>query len=138
MSFLSRSIEFHGWKYEVGNRRMPQYVGRFINTYVYEQLPPGVLDKLRELNPVTEGGYRVTQHHRLLTDTGNIHLDRQITSTITIMALSDNKADFKANFARVHTRALGGTTSKPLRLVAKPTPKPLPLFPLIDAASNEK
>src|SRR5258705_3139493 len=31
--------------------------------------------------------------HRFMTDTGNIHLDRQVTSTTTIMALSAGATD---------------------------------------------
>ncbi len=41
----------------------------------------------------------------------------QVTSTITIMALSDDKEHFKTNFARVHRKALE----------VKEEPKPLVL-----------
>jgi hypothetical protein len=126
--FFKQVYRIHGWPYVPGNRKMPQYVGKFINKYVYEALPPGVLEKLQELNPVTEKGYRLMQNHRLLTDTGNIHLDRQVTSTTTIMALSDNKEQFNEQFARVHSRQLP-LTPKPLKLTAVTTPESLPLFP---------
>lgn len=92
-------------------------MGHFINRHIYDQLRPGVLDKLRELNPVTETGYRKTQHHRLLADAGNVHLDRQITSTITVMQLSDDKEQFRLNFWRIHGKALEG--KEPKRLVVK-------------------
>jgi hypothetical protein len=127
--FFKQVYRIHGWPYIPGNRKMPQYVGKFINRYVYEVLPPGVLEKLQELNPVTDKGYRLMQNHRLLTDTGNIHLDRQVTSTTTIMALSDDKEQFKEQFDRVHSRNLL-PTPKPLKLAAPPkSPTPLPLFP---------
>jgi hypothetical protein len=128
--FFKQVYRIHGWPYVPGNRKMPQYVGKFINKYVYEALPPGVLEKLQELNPVTEKGHRATQNHRHMTDTGNIHLDRQVTSTTTIMALSADKDQFKEQFARVHTVKL--PTPKPLKLTAPPAPKPLPLFPSLD------
>ena len=133
--FFKQIYRLHGWPYVPGNRRMPSYVGKFINKYIYDPLPPGVLDKLRELNPVTETGHRAFQHHRLLTDTGNINLDRQITSTITVMALSEDKGKFKENFAKLHATMLPPRSPKPLRLAPpKPAPKPLPLF---DAAKAD-
>lgn len=130
--FFKQVYRIHGWPYVPGNRKMPQYVGKFINKYVYEVLPPGVLDKLQELNPVTEKGHRLTQNHRFLTDTGNIHLDRQVTSTTTVMALSEDKGQFNEQFARVHSRKIPAS-SKPLKLTAPKSPKPLPLFPSLDA-----
>jgi hypothetical protein len=130
--FFKQVYRIHGWPYVPGNRKMPQYVGKFINKYVYEALPPGVLEKLRELNPVTEKGYRMTQNHRFLTDTGNVHLDRQVTSTTTIMALSENKEQFKEQFARVHSRALPSPELKPLKLKVSREPTALPLFPSLN------
>jgi hypothetical protein len=111
--FFREVYRIHGWKYELGNSKRPKYVGKFINQYIYGELPPGVLPKLQELNPVTEAGYRKTQNHRLLTDTGLIHLDRQITSTMTVMTLSENRGDFKVQFLKHKTRALPGYVRKP-------------------------
>jgi hypothetical protein len=132
--FFRQVYRIHGWAWVPGNRKMPQYVGKFINTYVYDLLPPGVLAELKRINPVTESGYRAVQHHRYLTNTGNIHLDRQITSTITIMKLSANKKEFNENFWRVHTKALTTDKPKTLKIAAPEGPKPLPLFP--DEASG--
>ncbi len=132
--FFKQIYRIHGWPYMPGNRRMSQYVGRFINKYVYEPLPPGVLEKLQELNPITEKGWRATQNHRFLTDTGNIHLDRQITSTTTTMALSDDKEQFKDNFARVHRMKLPENKA-PLRLKAERTSS-LPLFPTLNVTEK--
>jgi len=65
-----------------------------------EPLPPGVLEELRRLNPVTENGRRKRKHFQHLADTGNEHLDRQITSVITLMRVSDNKGELEHNFAK--------------------------------------
>lgn len=127
--FFRQVYRIHGWPYVAGNRKMPQYVGKFINKYIYGYLPHGVLEKLQELNPVQDSGWRATQNHRLLTDTGNIHLDRQVTSTTTIMALSGNAADFDTNFHKVHSPRL--FEAKPLRLNAEKVDT-LPLFPKLD------
>jgi hypothetical protein len=102
--FFRQVYRIHGWPYVPGNRRMPQYVGKFINKYIYGYLPDGVLEKLQELNPVLERGWRATQNHRFLTDQGLAHLDRQITSTTTIMALSESAGEFDGNFHKVHRK----------------------------------
>ena len=138
--FFKQVYKIHGWKYVVGNRKMPQYMGKFINQYIYNQLPDGVLEKLKELNPVSQSAHRATQHHRHLTDTGNIHLDRQITSTTTMMTISENKAEFKTYFAKVHGAAL--EQSKPLALKAPKATKTtlsatLPLFPPADEQPSQ-
>ncbi len=131
--FFMQVYRIHGWPWVPGNSRRPQYVGKFINIYIYDMLPPGVLDELKRLNPVLETGHRAFQHHRLLTDTGNIHLDRQITKTITIMALSRDKKEFKEKFWQLHRKALPPEELGPLKVPAPKGPKPLPLFPHLSA-----
>jgi hypothetical protein len=51
-------------------------------------------------------------------DAGDTHLDRQVTSTTTTMALSDDTGHFKANFARVHNVKIEAK-NKPLRFKAQ-------------------
>jgi hypothetical protein len=130
--FFRQVYHIHGWPYVAGNRKMPQYVGKFINKYIYGYLPDGVLEKLKELNPVLERGWRATQNHRLLTDQGLAHLDRQITSTITIMTLSENATEFDTNFHKVHQKRLPLLQHVPLKLKPAKAPPALPLFPKID------
>ena len=63
--------------------------------------PPGVLDELRELNPRTERGWRRHKHHQYLSaDTGNSHLDRQISTVTTLMRIADHKCHFEELFDR--------------------------------------
>jgi P63C domain len=63
------------------------------------------LPTLKELNPVTEKGYRKHKHFQFLTaDTGNIHLDRQITAVTMLLKVSDDKADFWENFKKAFAK----------------------------------
>lgn len=134
--FFRQVYRIHGWNYVVGNRKMPQYVGKFINKYVYEELPPGVLEELRLKNPVTDAGYRATQHHRHLTDTGNVHLDRQVTAVTTLMAVSVDKDVFKDNFQIAKTRTLPAA-NEPKRLrVNVPVGTTYTLFPASDKVAT--
>jgi hypothetical protein len=98
--FFQQVYRVHGWKYEPGNTQRPGYVGKFINRFVYEQLPDGVLDKLRDRNPPING-HRRHKHFQFLTDhTGDPHLDRQIVATTTVMKIADGKDDFEVKFRR--------------------------------------
>ena len=132
--FFKQIYKVYGWPYVAGNRKMPGYVGKFINKYVYGYLPPGVLEKFNEVNPVLESGHRATQNHRWLTDHGLIHLDRQITSTITVMTLSADAAEFDQNFHKVHAPRV--EVKKALQLTVSKAPPPLPLFPKLDEPKN--
>jgi len=48
----------HGWEYKPGSAKHPQYTGAFITKYVYEPLPPGVLEEMKTRLPKDESGNR--------------------------------------------------------------------------------
>jgi hypothetical protein len=98
--FFRQIFRLHGWPYVPGSVKRSPYVGQLINKLIYEQLPPGVLEKMRELNPIVpERGYRRYTHHQFLTvDTGNAHLDKQIAIVTTLMRISRTKAEFNRHF----------------------------------------
>lgn len=99
--FFKEIYRLQGWEYRPGTSKRTPYVGKLVNKYVYEQLPPGVLDELRRLNPRTNKGFRSHKHHQFLTtDTGNVHLDRQIATVTTLMRISNNKQEFEDLFER--------------------------------------
>lgn len=99
--FFKEIYRLENWQYRPGSNKRPSVVGRMINKYVYEQLPPGVLEELERRNPKNEHGNRVRRHHQFLTEgTGNPHLDRQISTVTTLMRISNNKTEFKDLFER--------------------------------------
>ncbi|MGN6760780.1 MAG: P63C domain-containing protein [Leifsonia sp.] len=99
--FFREIYRLYGWEYKPGKSKHPQYVGKIINQYVYEQLPDGVLEELQTLNPRLPSGGRARKHHQYLTvDTGNVHLDRQILTVTTLMQVADDLDDFKALFEK--------------------------------------
>ena len=100
--FFCQVYRLYGWEYKRGCIKHPQYVGKFINKYVYDALPPGIADELKRRLPKNEHGNRRAKLWQLLTvDTGSPHLDRQLTATITLMQVSDDKRDFDEKFDRV-------------------------------------
>lgn len=107
--FFRHIYRLQGWEYRPGTAKRTPLVGKLINKYVYEELPPGVLPELRKLNPTTERGYRRHKHFQFLTaDTGNPHLDRQITAVLTIMRISDSRDEFEENFKKAFGKPLQG------------------------------
>lgn len=104
-SFFKEIYRLQGWKFEAGNNHHPQYVGKFINKHIYEPMPAGVLERLKNLNPKNEQGTRPRKHHQHLTDDiGVTHLERQINQVTTLMQASEDKAQFENLFERVNSR----------------------------------
>jgi hypothetical protein len=99
--FFREIYRLQGWEYRPGTSKRSQYVGHLVNKYVYNQLPPGVLEELRNLNPRNEHGNRPRRFHQFLTaDTGNVHLDKQVMTVTTLMRVSDNKQQFEDLFEK--------------------------------------
>jgi P63C domain len=100
--FFRQAYKILGWEYKPGAVKHPQYLGKFILKYVYDPLPPGVLEELKRKLPKNEHGNRRAKLWQALTpDTGIPHLDRQLTAVTTIMELSDGKEEFKDNFDKL-------------------------------------
>jgi hypothetical protein len=104
--FFQELYRLHGWKFTPGNLQRPSYVGKFIKYRIYKKLPPGVVEGLERRNPIMDTGYRRYKHHQFLTaDTGNPHLDKQITAVMTLMRASDGD---KSLFKRLFEKAFPG------------------------------
>lgn len=103
--FYKQLFRLRGWQYTPLSVKRPQYVGILTNELIYEKLPPGVLDELREKNPKTTKGYRKHRHHQFLTENiGNPHLERHIASVTTLMRVSANWRNFKSLFQRAFSK----------------------------------
>jgi P63C domain len=100
--FFKEAYRILGWDYKPGQTKHSPYMGKFINKYVFEALPPGVLDELKRQLPKNERGNRRAKLWQLLTvDTGIPHLDRQLTADITVMQLSEDKRQFEENWDKL-------------------------------------
>ena len=99
--FFREIYRLHNWEFKPGQTQRTPHVGKLIKHYVYEQLPEGVLAELERLNPKNHKGNRPRKHHQHLTaTTGNVHLDKQINTVITLMKISRNRAEFEEFFDR--------------------------------------
>ncbi len=100
--FFQELYKIHGWEYKPGNLKHPQYTGTFITKYIYEPLPPGVLEEMKTRLPKNEKGNRRAKLWQTLSEeTGIPHLDRQLGDVILLMRLSENKEEFVSQFDRI-------------------------------------
>lgn len=101
-AFYEELHRVRGWKYASGGHLRTAYIGKLTNSLIYEQLPPGVLDDLKNKNPVNPSTKRRKHtHHQLLTeDIGHAHLAKQIVSVTTLLRISDNWKEFIRLFGK--------------------------------------
>ncbi len=107
--FYKELFRLNGWDYTVkGIQKRPGVVGTWTNKLVYEQLPQGVLDELRNNVPKSETGNPTARFHQLLTDDiGSPHLTAQINQIVTLFQLSDNMQEMWNNFQKLKLRQSG-------------------------------
>ncbi len=102
--FFKQVYRLQDWEY-TGSRRRPGYVGKLINKYIYEQLPAGVLDELRQKNPPALDGRRQHKHHQFLTGSTGVHsLDKQLVRIVALMRVARDKQEFEEFFKRAGLR----------------------------------
>ena len=71
------------------------------NDLIYDNLPEGVLEKLKEKTPRTERGNRKHRFHQLLTtEVGREDLRKTISAIETLLSISGDKEEFKKLEAR--------------------------------------
>lgn len=92
-SFFSNIKRIYGLEQIKGS---PQFVGHLINKYIYDELNPEILIKLKEINPFDpELGRRKHRHHQHLTEEiGHPALSAQIRTVDTLLAISETKEEF--------------------------------------------
>jgi hypothetical protein len=91
-------------------KRKPSFIGKLTTKYIYEQLPKGVLEKIKENTPKsTAGNYRYRFHQSLTQEIGREHLKKQIIEVTTIMSISQSKEQFDSLFQQKYN-------SKPVQL----------------------
>ncbi len=116
--FYIEMFRLRGWDYK-GKAKSP-YTGKITNWLVYYRLPKGVLEKLKELNPIVneDTGYR---RHRLFQklsqDQGVNHLDTHIANVITLMRGCETWDEFERIFRKSYQIPLENTIDHPTLLL---------------------
>lgn len=98
--FFSNFKKMYGIK-NINKAKNPQFIGCFINKYVYGELAPGVLDELKRVNPKDDAGRRPGCHHQFLTeDIGCNSLQKQLMTVTALMGVSKDKKEFEDIYNR--------------------------------------
>ncbi len=97
--FYEQMFRLWGWRHRPISTKRPPMAGKLTADLIYEKLPPGVLEELRRVNPADGGGQRKHKHHQFLTaETGNPHLDKQITIVTALMKGARTRKAFERSF----------------------------------------
>lgn len=80
-------------------RNKPSFIGKLTTKYIYEQLPKGVLEKIKENTGRTDkGNYKYRWHQSLKPEVGREHLKKLIHEVTALMSISQSKEQFDAIF----------------------------------------
>lgn len=86
-------------------RNKPSFIGKLTNKYIYEMLPKGVVEKIKEKTGKTKGGHwRYKWHQSLTPEIGKEHLKKQIIEVTTLMSVSRNKHEFNKLFKQKYDK----------------------------------
>jgi P63C domain len=88
-------------------KRKPIFIGKLTTKYIYEQLPKGVLEKIKGTTPKTDAGnYKYRFHQSLTLDIGREHLKKQIIEVTTLMSISPSKDVFEGLFKKKYNKVV--------------------------------
>lgn len=101
--YYQEIFRLRGWDFTVnGIKKRPGVVGTWTNKFIYQQLPPGVLEELKRKTPKTESGnYSARFFQSLTEDIGDPHLRSQLQSVITLLQISDTWEEFISKFNKL-------------------------------------
>jgi len=86
-------------------RNKPSFIGKLTKKYIYELLPKGVVDKIKENTGKTEkGNWKYKWHQSLTPDIGREHLRKQIIEVTTLMSISQSKEQFNSLFQQKYNK----------------------------------
>ncbi len=107
--FYKELFRLNGWDFTVnGIKRRPSVVGTWTNKLIYEQLPKGVIEELKEKTPKSESGnYKARFFQSLTPETGNSHLTAQLNQIVTLFQLSDSMEHMWNQFEKLKARQAG-------------------------------
>ena len=104
-TFYEQIFRLKGWESTAGVKR-PSVIGHYTNDFVYERIAPGVLDELRERNPVLPQGWRMNRHHQWFTpEFGNPRLKEHIEGVTALMRAAPSWESFKRSLDRAYPKS---------------------------------
>lgn len=91
-------------------KNKPSFIGKLTTKYIYDLLPDGVVDKIKEKTGKTDkGNWKYKWHQSLTPEIGREQLKKQIIEVTTLMSISKSKSEFNELFERKYN-------AKPIQL----------------------
>ena len=82
-------------------KNKPSFIGKLTVKYIYDQMPKGVIEKVKDNIGKTENGnWKYRWHQSLTSDIGREHLRKQIIEVTTLMSISESKEQFNYLFKK--------------------------------------
>lgn len=101
--YYEELFRLRGLEYPPSNPRFrPQYFGVLTNDIVYKRIAPNVLEELKKQTKKAAKGTKLFQS--LTPNIGHQKLREHLSSTVTIMKLSNDYPDFIQKLNRIHPR----------------------------------
>jgi hypothetical protein len=107
--YYKELFRLNGWDFTIQNiKKRPSVIGTWTNKLIYEQLPNGILNELKNKTPKNNAGNYVARFHQNLTlDIGEPNLNAQINQIVTLFQLSDNMKHMWVQFEKLKNRQSG-------------------------------
>lgn len=88
-------------------KRKPSFIGKLTTKYIYDMLPKGVLERIKEKTPKTDKGhYKYRFHQSLTQEVGREHLKKQIIEVTTLMSIAESKEHFEGMFKKKYDKVV--------------------------------
>ena len=82
-------------------KNKPSFIGKLTIKYIYDQMPKGVIEKVKEnIGKTEKGNWKYRWHQSLTSDVGREHLRKQIVEVTTLMSVSESKEQFNYLFKK--------------------------------------
>lgn len=80
-------------------KNKPSFIGKLTTKYIYEEMPKGVIEKIKDKTGKTaKGNWRYKWHQSLTPEIGREHLKKQIIEVTTLMSIARSKEQFQSLF----------------------------------------
>jgi len=112
--FYRQIYRLRGWEWKPWTTRRPSVIAHWTDDFVYSRLAPGLIEELRNLNPVNANGERLAKHHQWLNpEFGHPKLREHIAGVVALMRASSSWDGFVHALDRAYPK-FGDTMQLPL------------------------
>lgn len=88
-------------------KNKPSFIGKLTTKYIYDELPKGVVDKIKDKTGKTAAGnWRYKWHQSLTPEIGREHLKKQIIEVTTLMSIAESKEQFQSIFEKKYHKKI--------------------------------